>query len=185
MYMKKRVYTKEILEPIVQRSLSMAEVCRAFGVLPRGGNYKTIRSKISKFAIDTSHFTGQGWNTGKRFKPFSKKFELKDILVVDSTYTNTYKLKQRLIKEGLKKEQCESCNNIMWLGNKIPLELEHVNGINNDNRLENIQLLCPNCHALTSTYRGKNKNRYTSVAKLVDAPDLRSGFERSAGSSPV
>lgn len=52
--------------------------------------------------------------------------------------------------------KCESCNLEEWLGNKIPLELDHINGVNNDNRIENLRILCPNCHALTPTYRGKN-----------------------------
>ncbi len=68
----------------------------------------------------------------------------------------------RLFKEGIKKEQCENCNNTHWLNKKIPLELDHINGNNTDNRIENLRILCPNCHALTLTYRGKNKKKSAS-----------------------
>lgn len=80
---------------------------------------------------------------------------LSKILVENSNY-QSYKLGKRLLREKLKEYKCELCGNIEWLGKPIPLELHHINGINTDNRLENLQLLCPNCHALTDNYRGKN-----------------------------
>lgn len=73
----------------------------------------------------------------------------------DSTFKSSYKLKLRLLKENIKEHKCEKCNNIIWLDYKIPLELHHINGDTHDNRIENLQLLCPNCHALTENYRGK------------------------------
>jgi hypothetical protein len=78
--------------------------------------------------------------------------------VANSSY-QSYKLKRRLREEGLKKEQCERCMNVLWNGEKIPLELHHINGNGRDNRLENLLLLCPNCHAQTKTYREKNSTR--------------------------
>ena len=63
---------------------------------------------------------------------------------------------KRLLNANLKERICEHCENTLWLGNPIPLELHHINGVSSDNRLENLQLLCPNCHALTDNYRGKN-----------------------------
>ena len=65
-------------------------------------------------------------------------------------------LKARLIREGVKDARCESCNGTQWEGEPIPLELDHVNGKRDDNRLENLRLICPNCHAQTPTYRGRN-----------------------------
>jgi len=65
-------------------------------------------------------------------------------------------LKERLIREGLKKRICELCERKDWNGRPIPLELDHVNGRRDDNRLENLRIVCPNCHAQTSTYRGRN-----------------------------
>lgn len=96
---------------------------------------------------------------------------LDKILVSKSNY-QTNKLRKRLIKSKIKEHCCEHCGNVMWQGEPIPLELSHKNGLNDDHRLENLEILCPNCHALTDTYRGKNwgkaQNRhyYAHVAQL-------------------
>ena len=106
--------------------------------------------------IDTSHHTGQGWSKGKKIgNQCTKKIELKDILVQNSTY-QTNRLKKRLITEGYKLHKCECCGNTEWNGKPIPLELHHKNGDHFDNRLENLEILCPNCHAQTDNYCGKN-----------------------------
>lgn len=148
--------TKADYENAVKTSQSIAGMCRCFGLKPCGGNYKIMHKAIKEYSLDISHFTGQGWNTGLHFKPFEAK-PIDDILVVDSDY-QSYKLKRRLIQEGLKEIFCEKCRLSEWQGFPIPLELHHINGNNRDNRLENLTLLCPNCHALTESYRGKNKS---------------------------
>ena len=153
----KRRRTKEEFESAVRQSLSIAGVCRYLGIKPSGGNYKIIHNALKEYSIDTSHFTGQGWNRGLTFKPF-KETPLSAILTQGSSY-QSYKLKNRLLKEGIKENICESCKLQTWMGRTIPLELHHINGDNTDNRIENILLLCPNCHALTSSYRGKNKHK--------------------------
>ena len=140
-----------------QASLSIAGMCKYFGLRPCGGNYKIMHKAIQEFNLNISHFTGQGWNTGLKFKPFEAK-PIENILVINSNY-QSYKLKRRLIQEGFKENICERCKLSEWQGLPIPLELHHKNGNNRDNRLENIVLLCPNCHALTESYRGKNKSR--------------------------
>lgn len=89
---------------------------------------------------------------------YRPKRSLKSILVENSTYrSGTHKLKKRLIREKYFEHKCYCCGNTEWMGKIIPLELEHINGINTDHSLINLTLLCPNCHAQTSTYRGKNK----------------------------
>ena len=147
--------TKEEFEIAAAHSYSIAGMCRYLGLIPSGGNYRIIHNAIRKYSIDTRHFTGQGWNIGLAFKPFEAKSTNK-ILTTDSTY-QSFKLKARLIQEGIKKHICEQCRLTQWQGRPIPLELHHINGNNTDNRLENILLLFPNCHALTESYRGKNK----------------------------
>ena len=98
------------------------------------------------------------------------KIPLSEILVKNSTYQSN-KLRKRLIKEGIKLPFCDSCSGYYWLGQPIPLELNHKNGDNSDNTLENLEFLCPNCHALTPSYRGKNagkatnKHHYATVAE--------------------
>jgi hypothetical protein len=151
-------FSKEDYENAAKVSLSYAGMCRYLGLSPKGGNYATLKNKIKEFNIDISHFTGQGWNIGLVFRPF-KEYTLEEILQKDFPYS-TLRLKQRLLESGLKEYKCEGCKNIEWNGKPIPLELHHINGDRNDNRIENLQILCPNCHAQTKHYRGKNQTRY-------------------------
>lgn len=141
----------------VAESLSIRQVLNASGLVPAGGNYKTVQSRIKRLGLDTSHFTGKGWNTGARYSSFGRKASLVEILIEGSTYHFTHGLKKRLLKENIKAWLCEGCGLQEWRGLAIPLELHHCNGIHNDHRLENLQLLCPNCHAQTTSYRGKNQ----------------------------
>ncbi len=159
--------TKENLELAVKQSKSIASVCRILNIRPVGGNYRTLRSKFKCWNIDISHFTGQGWNVGLVHKPMKKR-PLSEVLVENSDYMNLSKLRIRLINENIKEHRCENCKLTEWMNKPIPLELNHINGINNDNRIENIELLCPNCHAQTSNYRGKNKLSALSEKREVE-----------------
>lgn len=156
--MSKYTYTDEEFINAVKESFSIAEVCRKLGIKAAGGNYSTVKNKIDKLNLDTSHFTGKAWNQGLRYRIVVPAKPLKEILKENTPY-QSYRLSIRLIKEGLKERRCECCNNIEWLGQPIKLELHHINGNHNDNRLENLQLLCPNCHAYTDNYRGKNQGK--------------------------
>ena len=102
---KKRA--KEEFETAAKNSYSIAEMCRHFGLKPSGGNYRLMHNAIKMYDIDTRHFTGQGWNTDLTFKPFKAK-PISEILTIDSTY-QSFKLKRRLIHEGLKQHICEQC----------------------------------------------------------------------------
>ena len=70
---------------------------------------------------------------------------------------NRYHLKGRLLADGLRDPWCEECSISQWRGGPLPLELHHINGDPSDNRLENLQLLCPNCHSQTDTWGGRGK----------------------------
>lgn len=153
---KKRKWTDEQFIEAVSNSLSYAQVIEKIGLRAAGGNYDTVRRKIRELHLDVSHMTGQAWNQGERFQSFNPTKPLSEILVEHSSYISTYHLKERLLKEGIKEYKCECCNRTEWLGKPIKLELHHINGIKDDLRIENLQILCPNCHAYTDNYRGKN-----------------------------
>lgn len=166
--MSKFKYTDEEFIKAVTESLSIASVCRTLGMRPSGGNYRTVHSKIESLSLNTSHFTGSAWNVGINFKPIKTKIPLSDIMVEKSSYKSTTSLKKRLFEEGYKEERCELCGNTEWMGNPIPLEIHHINGINTDNRLENLSIICCNCHAITPNYRGKSK----AVSALSEMRDV-------------
>ena len=154
---RKCLSTDEQFRLAVAESLSVQQVLARIGLVPAGGNYKTVHNRIKLLGLDTGHSTGAGWNVGERYKAFGHKATLEEILVENSAYAFTHGLRCRLLKEGLKRQQCECCGLAEWCGQPIPLELHHDNGVNNDHRLSNLHLLCPNCHALTANYRGKNQ----------------------------
>ena len=152
--MSKRKWTDEQFIEAVANNYSIAGVIRDLGLIPAGGNYATVNNKIKELNLDISHFTGQGWNVGMKFKP--KKAKLLSEILVENINYQSFKLAKRLLKEGIKEHRCERCKRVEWEGVSIPLELHHINGTRTDNRISNLQLLCPNCHALTDNYRAKN-----------------------------
>lgn len=157
-------FTDEQLITAVAKSSSIAQVLRSLNCRAAGGNYLTIKSHIERLGLNTDHFTGQGYLKGKTHN-WSSSIPLTEIMVAGSSYTSTHSLKRRLLKANIFEHKCYRCDNKEWQGHPIPLELEHINGDRRDNRKQNLTLLCPNCHALTDTYRGKNiKLRKTSVA---------------------
>lgn len=155
--MKYRI-NEDDLKNAINNSFSIAEVCRKLNIRPVGGNYKLIHCKIKVFNLDTSHFTGRGWLKGKKYIS-SRRAKLTDILVKDSTYTNSYNLKNKLYNEGIKEHKCEVCGISEWNDKKLSLQLDHVNGDSLDNRLENLRIICPNCHSQTDNFAGKSKKK--------------------------
>lgn len=164
--MTKYRYKIDEVAAAVSSSKSIAGVLRLLGLKPVGGNYKTIKRIISENGFDISHFTGKGWNVGLSFKP-NKGADDDSVFIVNSSYRCSWRLRERYKKRtGI--TCCERCGLSEWLGCRIPLEIHHINGRNDDNRLDNLQLLCPNCHSLTSNYRGKNTLSAPSEKKEVE-----------------
>lgn len=146
------------LKRAVKNSTSYRQVITKLGLIPAGGNYSHVKKYIRLHTISTIHFTGKAWNRGMTGigKPI---LTLGEILVKNSHY-QSFKLKKRLFAEGLKKPRCELCH---WskktIDGRLPLELDHVNGDRYDNRIDNLRILCPNCHSLQSTHRGLNRKK--------------------------
>lgn len=150
--MKLHKYTLEQLTIAIKNNISIRQVLLELNVAPYGGNYDTIKKAIIYFKLDTSHFTGQHQSKGKQL-PLRRSIE--DYLS-NKFPIQSFKLKKRLFRENIFQPICSSCKNTTWMDQPIPLELDHINGDNKKNNLSNLRLLCPNCHAQTSTYRGKN-----------------------------
>lgn len=139
-----RKYTEEKLKEAVSNCNTWADVCRWFGVKPATGGQSHLKRVATQFKIDTSHFTGQGWSRGKQV---AIRQPIEKYLVENSTVKSDW-LKKRLVREGIKEHRCERCSRVEWEGYPIPIELHHINSVHNDNRIGNLQILCPNCHAL-------------------------------------
>lgn len=155
-------YSKELMESAIKDSYSIAEVCRKIGLKPVGSNYKTVKSKIELYNLDISHFTGQRWNKGKSYSEKTARIPLEQILQKGIIYCSDT-LKKRLIKAGIKENKCEICG---LSGEEVNLELHHINGDHYDNRLENLQLLCPNHHSKTPNFRNRGGENSTEAIRL-------------------
>ncbi|MFH1621020.1 MAG: HNH endonuclease [Patescibacteria group bacterium] len=156
--MRRRKWRPEDLKNAAKTSYSIREVLRKLGLVPAGGNYSQINKYLKEYKIDHSHFKGSAWNKGIKGL-LSPRIPLEKILIKNSTFQSN-KLKKRLFSVGIKRPACEACG---WDEKNIegyqPLELDHINGDRTDNRLENLRILCPNCHSLQPTHRGRNMRR--------------------------
>lgn len=156
------ISNKEHLEKIVKESFYKKEVLIKLGFTTMAGNYKTFDKYIKLYNIDTSHFlTAKDSIKGNQFH---KKYELKDIFIENfQGGVNNSGLKNHLYKGGLKQPCCELCGQKEdWFGKKLSFILDHINGVNNDNRIENLQIICPNCDSTLDTYMGRNNTNVNS-----------------------
>lgn len=151
-------WSKERVEESCKES-SYSKALMYLGIPISGSNFSTLKQKIKEYNVDISHMTHQGHNRGKQTR---SNRNLENILVENSTYTSTHHLKVRLLSLDMLSSHCYTCGISEWMGKPAPLQLDHINGIRTDNRIENLRILCPNCHAQTDTWTGKNKRVYPS-----------------------
>ena len=155
----KKKWTVEQLKKATKESRSLRQILAKLGLVEAGGNYEQIKKYLKDNKIDCSHLTGKVWNKGMRGLVRKSTRSLNEILVKDKNY-QSHKLRLRLFREKIKEKKCELCGWAeMSKDGRLPLELNHINGNHSDNRLENLQILCPNCHSLQPTHRGRNKKR--------------------------
>ena len=143
---------------IIKESQFYSDVARKCGYTCLT-NHRVIKKRINQLNLDTSHFL--------KYKPIVKKKKpLSEVAVENSTYPRGC-LKDRLIKDLKWEYKCKECGQgDMWKGKKLTLELDHINGVNNDHRLENLRFLCPNCHSQMPTNKGANVKRKPTKNKL-------------------
>ena len=146
----------EYLQFVVSQSSSFADVLRRFEYAVSSDAYRLLKRTLQRNEIDYSHISiGVGSNKGRIFGP---KKDIREYLIENSNTDNAF-LKKRLIQEGLMKNECCFCGQEpMWQGKPLSLQLDHMNGNKTDNRLDNLRLLCPNCHTQTETHSGKNRS---------------------------
>lgn len=148
----KRKYSDDQLRIAITTSRSIREVLLKLGLCGTGGGYTSIKRYIEHLQIDTTHLKGQSWRTNLKIPP-KRPIEY---YLQENSCVNSSSLRKRLIYEEIFEFRCNKCKLNSWNDLPISLELEHKDGNHFNNLLENLELLCPNCHAQTPTYRGKN-----------------------------
>jgi 5-methylcytosine-specific restriction endonuclease McrA len=148
-------FTRQEIEEFVKESSSLSTLASKLGYSKGGGcRSSAIKEMIQILNLDVSHFTG--WN-GETYES-DRYMSFAEYIKSNSVQSN--KIRRKLLKEGLKEHICECCLNTIWMDKPIPLEVHHKDGNKDNNNLDNLQLLCPNCHALTDNYRGKNTHKH-------------------------
>jgi hypothetical protein len=154
-------FTESQLRDAVASSRSYSEALRKVRLRAAGGNHRTIKKYVALWDINTEHFDPDAIRRESLYRP---QTPLADLLVEHSTYHRGH-LKRRLLAEGIKTPRCELCGQgELWRGKPLALILDHVNGVPDDNRLENLRIVCPNCASTFETHCGR-KNRSAVVER--------------------
>lgn len=144
---------KEDIIAKLETGASRAEICRQYKV-----KYDTLLTRLKMWeATHLKNPSGKGNEKRKLYKPSELYFGT-------GKYINSHVLKKKMIKDGLKQHKCEICQLTKWNDKPIPIELDHINGNHHDNRLENLRIICPNCHAQQDTNSGKNIGKHKKLA---------------------
>jgi hypothetical protein len=161
--MSERKWSIDQIREAVKKSKNYIEVIRFLG-LKANSSYITIKKYITELNLDISHFESKEQFYQRTLGRVDRgKKDLNSILIENSNYSRS-RLKERLYKKGLKKRICELCGqDENWKGKKISLILDHINGINNDNRITNLRIVCPNCAATLETHCGKNTKKLCPI----------------------
>jgi hypothetical protein len=149
--------TDEAFIIAVKACLSIRKTLIMLGMNATGSAYIGFKRRVKLLGVDTSHFLGQSSSKGTS-KPSNYRAPLENILIENSSYTNGSGLKKRLLKEGVLQPHCYECGlKPEWNGKPLVLQLDHINGAHNGNRISNLRILCPNCHTQTDTFCSRNR----------------------------
>jgi len=184
-YDEKKSSHQKYVDMVCELAKKCTNINQILHILGKKGTneyYKQIRKILEENKIDISHF-----NEYEPYKPgcIKKKISIEEYLVKGSTISIP-RLRERLLNEGIKEHKCENpeCGLSEWYGKPIPLQLHHINGDRTDNRLENLQLLCPNCHTLTDNYCGRKLkkmkivNKQPKSNKIISKEQLLNDFRK-------
>lgn len=151
-------YPKDRLEKLVRESSTMKEVLAGLGLSPHGNQYRKLRARLDADNIDHAHILkGRRGRFGLNGH-VTKGRPLEEVMVANSSYARS-PLKRRILRAGLLDRKCAICEQTeIWNNKKLVLVLDHINGIRNDHRIENLRLLCPNCNAQQPTFCGAHRS---------------------------
>nr|WP_303710648.1 HNH endonuclease [Kutzneria buriramensis]WKX09535.1 HNH endonuclease [Kutzneria buriramensis] len=156
-------WTREILQEAVSASMNMSDVLRRLGLEVVGGHHTHISRKIKAYGIDTSHFQIPT-QRGEVRRTRTAEGILVEQPAERARRIQSSRLKRAMLERGAE-ERCALCGlGAVWLGEPLPLEVDHIDGNWRNNRMENLRFLCPNCHSTTDSYRGRGKRRDRSRA---------------------
>jgi hypothetical protein len=147
---RKRTYSNEELVEAIKNSESVAGVLRLLGIRPAGGSHSHISRRIKLLGLDTSHFTGSaGSSKGSKHRGGPEKKTWQQVLKLrcNERREKTFRLRRALLESGVPHICCKCAQKPEWLGKPLVLEVNHKNGNNVDDRRENLEFLCPNCHS--------------------------------------
>lgn len=154
----KNNWDKEKLLSSISKSDCKADILRNLNLSINSGNYRTLSRYCIKYDIDITNIDGKSVKYINKFKN-RKLSNTNDVFIKNSIVSSTV-IRKRIKQDNLIVYNCSLCdNNGSWLNSKLTLQLDHINGDSFDNRLENLQYLCPNCHSQTATYGSKNKKK--------------------------
>ncbi len=143
-----RRYSDDKIAEAIEKASSWRQVCEMLGAKPATGSQSNIKRRAILLGLDFTHFCSGSWNKGKK-RP---TVDIQKWLSLNSGVPSD-RLKKRLFLLGIKEKACESCGVREWLGHVAPLELDHKNSDHYDNRLDNLQILCANCHSVVTSLR--------------------------------
>jgi hypothetical protein len=172
-----RQWSDDQLTEAVKNNNTYRNVMRALGLTTLGANYKTVKKAILRLELDISHFLSKK-ELSNLARANKKEFDSKDFFGVNDI--DRQQIKRHIIKNNLLSYQCGICTLVNWMGEPISLHLDHINGVSNDNRLENLRFLCPNCHAQTSTYCGKKLKGRKKIKELHPCKDCQREIDNAS-----